>query len=78
MQVAFPEQIRKAVTAMIVSRPPPVKHGTCELCGGHNLELRILVIQDFIGWACGKCIEQIGMCQPRRYVHTGEHTEPSE
>lgn len=63
---------------MIVSRPPPVKRGTCELCGGHNLELHLVALTGFIGWACRQCIEQIRQCEPRRYVHTGEHTEPCE
>ncbi len=63
---------------MITSQPPPVKTGTCELCGGHNRELRILVLHDFIGWACPQCIDQVGSCIPRRYVSAGEQTEPTE
>lgn len=63
---------------MIVSKPPPVRHGTCELCGGHNRDLRIMVLPDFIGWGCEQCREQISKCEPRRFVHTGEQTEPSE
>ena len=63
---------------MIVGKPPPVKQGTCELCGAHNQELRPMVLLDFIGWACDQCKKQISECEPRRYVHTGESTEPSE
>ena len=63
---------------MLTGQPPPVQTGKCELCGGHNRELRILVLTDFIGWACGECIDQVGKSVPRRYVSAGEETEPIE
>lgn len=63
---------------MLVGKPPPVKHGTCEMCGGHNRDLRILVLQDFIGWTCDECRDQIGECLARRYIPSGEATEPAE
>ena len=58
--------------------PPPVKTGTCELCGGHNRQLRILVLWDYIGWTCPECIDQVSQSQTRRFVAAGEHTEPTE
>jgi hypothetical protein len=48
------------------------------MCGRHNQQLRILVVADFIGWACQICLDQIGKSIPRRYVSAGEHTEPTE
>ena len=63
---------------MIVGRQPQEKTGTCELCGGHNRMLRILVLAEYIGWTCQQCIEQVGKSQVRRYVSTGEETEPCE
>lgn len=58
--------------------PPSVVRGTCEMCGGHNRQLRMLVVADFIGWACPQCIDQIGRSIPRRFVAAGEQTEPIE
>ena len=52
--------------------------GTCEMCGGHNRELRILAIDDFIGWACDECRRQLQECIPRRFCSAGEETEPGE
>lgn len=63
---------------MMIGKQSSVRHGTCELCGGHDRDLRILVLQEFIGWACGECIRQIGDCMPRKFSSSGEHTEPSE
>lgn len=63
---------------MLISKPPAIQTGTCELCGGHNRQLKILVIYDFIGWACRQCIDQLSESIPRRYVAAGEHTEPTE
>ena len=63
---------------MVVARQPPEKLGTCELCGGHNRTLRILMMEQYIGWTCVQCIDQIGKSQVRRYVSTGEETEPCE
>lgn len=56
----------------------PKKRGTCELCGGHDRELMIMAIGDFIGWACAECIAQLRECQVRRYCGCGEETEPGE
>lgn len=63
---------------MLTCQPPPVKTGTCEMCGGHNRELRILILSDYIGWTCKQCIDQIGKSQLRRYISTGEESEPCE
>ena len=63
---------------MIVCKPPPVRHGTCEICGGHDRDLRIMILPDFIGWGCGQCREQISKSEARRFIYTGEQTEPSE
>lgn len=54
------------------------RHGTCELCGGHNRDLRILFVGDFIGWACAECIDQIRDSQVRRFMPACEHSEPAE
>ena len=53
-------------------------NGTCELCGGHNQELKILAQMDFIGCACEECRRLLYKCQVRRYCNTGEETEPGE
>lgn len=63
---------------MIRKQEDPRRAGTCELCGGHGKELRILCQTDFIGWACGECRRQLGECQIRRYCGTGEQTETAE
>ena len=63
---------------MIERRQDPKRNGTCELCGGHGRELRILAQVDFIGWACEICREQLFKCQLRRYCSTGEKTETAE
>ena len=52
--------------------------GTCELCGLHSRELRILVIADFIGRACEECRLQLRDCTSRLYCSAGEETEPGE
>ena len=63
---------------MIERRQDPKQHGTCELCGGHNRELKILFVGDFIGWACGQCRQQIQDCTIRRWCSAGEQTETAE
>ena len=63
---------------MIERRQDPKRNGTCELCGGHGRELRILAQADFIGWACEVCREQLLKCQLRKYCSTGEETETAE
>lgn len=57
---------------------PRKQKDTCEMCGGHNRDLRILAIDDFIGWACEECRQQLHDCLPRRFCSSGEHSEPSE
>lgn len=52
--------------------------GTCELCGRHGQELRVMAQMDFIGWACDECFRQLHECQVRRYCSAGEETEPGE
>lgn len=65
--------------AEILKAPPPSAiRGKCEMCGGHNRTLRMLVLADYIGWTCTQCIEQVGSCIPRRFVSAGEQTEPIE
>lgn len=56
----------------------PGRAGTCQLCGGHGRELKILAIGDFWGWACEQCVREVGESLPRRYLPGGEQTEPSE
>ena len=63
---------------MIERRQDPKQYGTCELCGGHNRELKILFVGDFIGWACKQCRQQIQDCTVRRWCSAGEQTEPGE
>ena len=63
---------------MIERRQDPKQKGTCELCGEHGRELRILAQADFIGWACEECREQLYRCQLRRYCSAGEETETAE
>lgn len=60
------------------NKAEPRRVETCELCGGHRRELRILIQMDFIGWACEECRRQLYECQVRRYCGTGEETEPGE
>ena len=52
------------------------RHGKCEMCGGHDRELRVMAQADFIGWACEECIHQLQDCQVRRFCSAGEETEP--
>ena len=52
--------------------------GACELCGKKDQDLRILFIDDFAGWACAECIEELRDCVPRRFCAAGEETEPGE
>ena len=57
---------------------PEKARGICDLCGRHGRNLRILIISDFIGWACDQCREQLNECTLRRYCGTGEETDPAE
>ena len=52
--------------------------GTCEMCGGHGRELRILALPDFIGWACEQCRRELHGCTLRRFCCSAEETEPGE
>ena len=61
-----------------IRRTLPRRHGTCELCGGHERDLQILFVGDFGGWACAECVGQLRECTVRRYCSTGEETEPGE
>ena len=63
---------------MIEHRQDPKRNGTCELCGGHGRELRILAQADFIGWACEECRRQLAECKARKFCSTGEESEPAE
>ena len=54
------------------------KTGKCELCGGHGRVLHVIVIADFIGWACEECHRQLRESMTRLYCGTWEHTEPGE
>ena len=52
--------------------------GTCQLCGGHNRELYFSFVGDYLGWTCLECIHQVRDSQLRRFVATGEESEPAE
>lgn len=54
------------------------KVGTCEICGAHGRELRVLAMTDFLGWACEECRSQLAECMLRRWCDAGEETEPGE
>ena len=54
------------------------RSGTCELCGGHGRDLRILTLPDCICWACEECRRQLMGCTLRRFCGTVEETEPGE
>ena len=57
---------------------PPGKAGTCELCGGHGRELHVLVLPDWIGWACDECRDEMQKCFLRQIQAAAGHTEPAE
>ncbi len=62
-------------------KPKPVeipKHGTCEMCGKPGQTLWMLFIGDYAGWTCIECIGQVQKSQERRYIATGEQTDPAE
>lgn len=54
------------------------KTGTCELCGGHNRNLRVLILPDWIGWACDECRDEMQKCFLRQIQAAAGHTEPAE
>ncbi len=54
------------------------KIGTCQLCGERDRKLRILAVNDFIGWACEECCRQLMDSIQRRFCSAGEETEPGE
>lgn len=55
-----------------------MKQGTCDMCGKEGQDLRMMLFNDFAGWACEECRRQLAECQVRRYCSTGEETEPGE
>jgi hypothetical protein len=57
---------------------PSVKTGICELCGCEGKDLRRLVLWDYVGWTCSKCIEQIRDDHFGRIRAAGAVTEPAE
>lgn len=57
---------------------PLGKTGTCELCGRHNAELHVLVLPDWIGWACDECRDEMQKCFLRQIQAAAGHTEPAE
>lgn len=63
---------------MISRGEEPRRNGTCELCGGHGRELRILAVADFIRWACETCRRELQQSVMRMYCGTGEESEPAE
>ena len=57
---------------------PLEKYGTCELCGGHNRDLHILILPDWMGWSCDECHDQMQICYLRQIQAAAGHTEPAE
>lgn len=57
---------------------PLEKYGTCELCGGHNRDLHVLILPDWMGWVCDECREQMQMCYLRQIQSAAGHSEPAE
>jgi len=57
---------------------PLGKTGKCELCGGHNRKLHVLILPDWMGWACRECWEQIQQRYFSQYLAAAGHTEPAE
>ena len=57
---------------------PIGKTGTCELCGGHERELSVLILPDWMGWACTECYDQMQMCYMRQIQAAMGQTEPAE
>lgn len=57
---------------------PLGKTGACELCGGHGRELTVLILPDWIGWACDECREQIMKCYMGQIQAAAGQTEPAE
>jgi hypothetical protein len=61
-----------------IARELPKTRGRCQMCFGHDRELRMLFIGDFIGWACEECRRQLRESVERQFCATMEHTEPGE
>lgn len=57
---------------------PLGKTGACELCGGHGRELTMLILPDWIGWACDECRDEMQKCFLRQIQAAAGHTEPAE
>ena len=66
------------MTILKSSDDPARRAGTCQLCGGHGRALKVLVIADFIGWACEQCHRELAESLPRRFLPAAEETETSE
>lgn len=60
------------------AREPGTRRGTCELCGAHDRELKVMAMTDFIGWACRECRDQLRLCTLRLFCGTAEWTEEAE
>jgi hypothetical protein len=48
------------------------------LCGAEDKELFFSFIGDYAGWTCKECIYQVRDSQQRRFIATGEESEPAE
>lgn len=73
-----PERLAEVVQVSMGPNGRWVTVGRCELCGAHGKVVRLLVLSDFFGWACGECREHLQNCMPRRWCGTAEETEPGE
>ena len=62
----------------MLNAPEPPEGGVCELCGSHHQGLRLLIVGEFVGWACRECVQELQDSVLRKYCGTVEHTEPSE
>ena len=60
------------------AREPGTRRGTCELCGAHDRELKVMAMMDFIGWTCQECRDQLRLCALRLFCGTVEWTEEAE
>lgn len=64
---------------MIISKPrEPEMFGTCQMCGRHNQELKMIVFWEYMGFTCKYCIEDVRKESIGRIRAATEHTEPAE
>ena len=61
-----------------IEKSLPKTRGRCQLCFGHDRELKMLVIGNFFGWACDECRRQLRESMERQFCSILEHTEPGE